>query len=103
MSISSYMEDKKAKAKAQSDAGLGGLLKVLGGAASGFLMSGFNPIGALIGAGTGLVGAATGGGDTVKDTQSALDKFNAWKQQRQAPPTPEYGNTDATGWKGVWS
>jgi hypothetical protein len=97
--ISGYFEDKKAKAKASQDAGLGGLLKVLGGGAIGLLTGG--PMGALIGAGSGLIGAATGGGaPQAKDIQSALDKFNAWKQNSQTPnlpATPTYG--DASGWK----
>ena len=95
--ISGYMDDKKAKAKASSEAGLAGLFKVLGGGLLGFLTGG--PAGALIGAGSGLVSAATSGkvDIPVKDAQSALDKFNAWKNGSYTPTTPTYGNNSG-GW-----
>ena len=73
--IKEYLDEKK---QAQGG-GLESLFKILGGAAMGFIGSGFNPLGAVAGGIGGILGTP------AKDVQSAMDKFLQWKQRYQSP------------------
>ena len=76
--IADYM---KQKAQNEKGNGLDTLFKVLGGTAMGLISGG--PIGALVGMGSSALNAASGMNVPTGGIQSALEKFNAWRQMQE--------------------
>jgi hypothetical protein len=89
----------KAEEKANSQRGLGALLKALFGGLTGFVTGG-GPVGALIGAGSGLVSGLTGGAvdPPAKDMQSALTKFQEWQKSQPTYQASNLSGQQPSGW-----